>query len=445
MPFVEAKHASPLQRDTGTMEYFLRCENCNARYKPIKSRYRCDECNGLLEVHHDLKALSKCVSTKLFDERWRATDGVHRSGVWRYHELILPIKLSQVVTRPEGNTNLYAVGRDEKSGLRKIGEYVGVSKFYLKHEGENPTGSFKDRGMTVGITQAVVLGAKAVACASTGNTSASLASYAAQAGLPCFVFLPEGKISTSKLAQAVAHGAITVQLKTDFDGAMKAVQDICNELGIYLLNSINPFRLEGQKSIALELLQQLNWRVPDWVVLPAGNLGNTSAVGKALLEAKQLGLIKRLPRIASIQARGANPFYRSFQTNFEKRFKVQAETIASAIRIGDPVSFVRARQVILGTNGVVESVTDAEILAAKAVIDNSGIGCEPASAATVAGARKLVKKKIIKPNETVTGILTGHLLKDPETAMVTHAKEHKFVQVSDSSTAKLVRVLQRFF
>ncbi|MBI1743381.1 threonine synthase [Candidatus Acetothermia bacterium] len=426
------------------MKYWLQCEHCHVRYKSIKILYHCDECNGLLEVRHDLKALAKCVSTQLFDERWRATHSPHRSGVWRYHELILPVKLSQIVTRPEGNTNLYAAGRDEKSGLRKIGEYVGVSKFYLKHEGENPTGSFKDRGMTVGITQAVVLGAKAVACASTGNTSASLASYAAQAGLPCFVFLPEGKISTSKLAQAVAHGAITVQLKTDFDGAMKIVQYVCDELDIYLLNSINPFRLEGQKSIALELLQQLNWKVPDWIVLPAGNLGNTSAIGKALLEARQLGLIKRLPRIASIQAQGANPFYRSFQTSFEKRFKVQAETIASAIRIGDPVSFARARQVILETNGVVESVTDKEILEAKAVIDNSGIGCEPASAATVAGTRKLMKKRIIKPSETVAGILTGHLLKDPEVAMMVYTRTTKAIKSTGVNPAKLGRTLKKF-
>ncbi len=427
------------------MKYFLQCEDCETQYKPNEMRYRCDVCAGLLEVRHDLKTLVKSVSTKLFNERWQATEGPYRSGVWRYHELILPIKISQIVTRPEGNTNLYAVGQEEKSAFRKIGEYASLKKFHLKHEGENPTASFKDRGMTVGITQAKILGAKAVACASTGNTAASLASYAAQSGLPCFVFLPEGKISTSKLAQSVAHGAITIQLKTDFDGAMQTVQNVCAELGIYLLNSINPFRLEGQKSIAFELLQQLNWKAPDWIVLPAGNLGNTSAIGKALIEAKQLGLIARLPRIASIQAQGANPFFRSFQTSFEKRFIVQAKTIASAIRIGDPVSFARARQAILETNGVVESVTDNEILAAKRVIDQSGIGCEPASAATLAGARKLVKKKIMKPNQTVAGILTGHLLKDPETAMTGPNRETgKDIGVVNIDTTQLDRLLEKF-
>jgi threonine synthase len=395
-------------------------------------------------VHHDLAALKKWVDTELFEKRWRVTNGPYCSGVWRYHEMILPVKLLQIITRPEGNTNLYTVGSEERSGLRKIGEYAGLEKFYLKHEGENPTGSFKDRGMTAGVTQALVLGAKAVACASTGNTSASLASYSAQAGLPCFVFLPEGKISTSKLAQAVAHGAIAVRLKTDFDGAMQAVQDVCDDLGIYLLNSINPFRLEGQKSIGLELLQQLRWKVPDWIVLPAGNLGNTSAIGKALIEAKYLGLIKKLPRIASIQAQGANPFYRSFKTDFSKRFRVRAETIASAIRIGDPVSFARAQRVILETNGVVESVTDKEILAAKAVIDESGIGCEPASAATLAGARKLVEKKIIKLNETVAGILTGHLLKDPEIVMMPHSETTGAIVTTEANSAKLGRVLKKF-
>jgi threonine synthase len=426
------------------MNYFLECKNCQARYKPIQIRYRCDACAGLLEVRHDLKTLAERVSTKLFDARWRATEGPYYSGVWRFHELILPVKISQIVTRPEGNTNLYAVGRSEKSGFSKIGEYAGLEKFYLKHEGENPTASFKDRGMTVGITQAKVLKAKAVACASTGNTSASLASYAAQAGLPCFVFLPEGKISTSKLAQAVAHGAITIQLKTDFDGAMQAVQNVCAELGIYLLNSINPFRLEGQKSIAFELLQQLNWKVPDWIVLPAGNLGNTSAIGKALIEAKKLGLIKRLPRIASIQAQGASPFYRSFKTNFNERFSVQAETIASAIRIGDPVSYQRAREAILETNGLVESVTDEEILAAKHVIDASGIGCEPASAATLAGVRKLVNKKIIKPNALVMGILTGHLLKDPEVAMMGLSRKFKPIAMDMFDAKKIAKTLHKY-
>ena len=343
------------------------------------------------------------------------------SGVWRYRELILPAPERFVVSRPEGNTSLYPVGIENcsagRSGHRQIGAYAGLERFYLKHEGENPSGSFKDRGMTVGVTMANLLGAKAVACASTGNTSASLASYAAQAGMQGIVFLPAGNVAGGKLAQSLAYGARTVQIEGDFDDAMRLVEQVCNELGIYLLNSLNPFRVEGQKAIGFELLQQLDWQAPDWLVLPAGNLGNTSAIGKAFRQAYELSLISHLPRIASIQAAGANPFYRSFKNGFQQRESVQADTVATAIRIGDPVSFSRARRVIEETNGVVEEVTDEEILAAKAIIDRAGIGCEPASAATLAGVRKLVAKGVIKRDEQVVGVLTGTLLKDTKTGI----------------------------
>jgi threonine synthase len=301
-----------------------------------------------------------------------------------------------------------------------VGEYAGLERLYLKHEGENPTGSFKDRGMTVGVSQAVALGASAVACASTGNTSASLASYAAQAGLPCFVFVPEGKISSGKLAQTLGYGAVTLQVRGDFDAAMQLVEETCAGLGIYLLNSINPFRIEGQKTIALELLQQLGWDPPDWIVLPAGNLGNTSAFGKALLEAREAGLIGRVPRLAAVQAEGANPFYRSFASGFARRFTVRAETVASAIKIGRPVSHERARRAIEATSGLVVEVSDAAILEAKAVIDRAGIGCEPASAASLAGARKLAASGEIKPGERVVAVLTGHILKDADTTFAYH-------------------------
>ena len=262
-----------------------------------------------------------------------------------------------------------------------------------------------------------LLGARAVACASTGNTSASLASYAAQLGLPGIVFLPSTHVAAGKLAQSLAYGATTVQIEGDFDDAMRLVEQVCNELGIYLLNSLNPFRIEGQKAIGFELLQQLAWEAPDWLVLPAGNLGNTSAIGKAFRQAHRLGLIAHVPRIAAVQASGANPFFRSFMNGFVSREYVQAQTIATAIKIGDPVSYSRARQVIGESNGVVEEVSDEEILAAKAVIDRSGIGCEPASAATLAGARKLVERGIIKREERVVGILTGNLLKDSQTGI----------------------------
>ncbi len=343
------------------------------------------------------------------------------SGVWRFRELILPAPEQYIVSHPEGNTSLYPVGIENcgptRIGHRQIGLYAGLERFFLKHEGENPSGSFKDRGMTVGVTMARMLGAKAVACASTGNTSASLATYAAQAGMPGIVFLPAGNVAGGKLAQSLAYGATTVQIEGDFDDAMRLVEQVCNEMGIYLLNSLNPFRVEGQKAIGFELLQQLDWQAPDWLVLPAGNLGNTSAIGKAFRQAYQLSLIGHMPRIASIQAAGANPFYRSFRQGFAHHESIHAETVASAIKIGNPVSYARARRVIEESDGIVEEVTDEEILAAKTVIDRAGIGCEPASAATLAGVRKLVAHGIIKRDERVVGILTGTLLKDSKTGI----------------------------
>jgi threonine synthase len=343
------------------------------------------------------------------------------SGVWRYRELILPIPEQYIVSRPEGNTGLYPVGMENcgngRSGQRQIGLYAGLERLFLKHEGENPTGSFKDRGMTVGVTMANLLGAQAVACASTGNTSASLASYAAQAGMRSIVFLPAGNVSAGKLAQTLAYGATTIQIDGDFDDAMHLVEKVCEELGIYLLNSLNPYRIEGQKAIGFEILQQLDWQAPDWLVLPAGNLGNTSAIGKAFRQAYQLSLISHMPRFASIQAAGANPFYRSFMQGFARQEQVHAHTIASAIKIGNPVSYTRARRVIEESDGIVEEVSDEEILAAKTVIDRSGLGCEPASAATLAGIRKLVERGVIKRDERVVGVLTGNLLKDSHTGI----------------------------
>ncbi|HID87419.1 MAG TPA: threonine synthase, partial [Anaerolineae bacterium] len=338
------------------MDYRLTCILCGAEYPPVQIRYRCD-CGGLLDVEHDLSSMQ--VSRDLFetrlDGRWgHPLDPLVASGVWRYKELILPVDHEWIVSWPEGNTNLYSNAR--------LGEWVGVDHLHLKHEGENPTGSFKDRGMTVGVTQARLLGCKAVACASTGNTSASMAAYAALAGLSAVVFIPEGKVAFGKLAQALAYGATTLQVKGDFDAAMRLVCKACDEMGIYLLNSINPFRLEGQKSIIFEMIQQLGWEAPDWIVLPAGNLGNTSAFGKALHELKELGLIGRMPRLAAVQAQGANPFYRSFQSGFRERHRVQARTIATAIRIGDPVSYERAVRALRWTDGLVTEVDDEEII-----------------------------------------------------------------------------------
>jgi threonine synthase len=324
--------------------------------------------------------------------------------VWRFREIVLP-SAESVVSHPEGNTPL----------LRRVAldRWSGLDHLLLKHEGYNPTGSFKDRGMTVGVTQALRVGARAVACASTGNTSASLAAYAAQAGIPALVLVPHGGVALGKLAQTLAYGARTLLVRGDFDQCLRLVEQATTELGVYLLNSINPFRIEGQKTIVFELLQQLSWEPPDWIVFPAGNLGNTAAFGKALREVRDWGLIPRLPRLAAVQAEGAAPFARSFVGGFAQRHRVKAETVATAIKIGDPASYDRATAAIVETDGVVLSVTDAEILEAKAAIDASGVGCEPASAASLAGLRQLVQRGVISPSASVVAILTGHILKDP--------------------------------
>jgi threonine synthase len=394
----------------------LRCIRCERTYPTNQVRYLCD-CGGLLDVWHDLEALRPRINRGLFDGRVSGAPGpkvipTTDSGVWRYREIILPTTVDNIVSRPEGNTPLYE--------HPCLSEFIGVENYYLKHEGENPTGSFKDRGMTVGVTQAKIMGATAVACASTGNTSASLAAYAARAGIPALIFIPAGKIAAGKLAQALAYGARTLQIQGDFDDAMNLVRDVCNQLGVYLLNSLNPFRLEGQKSIVFEILQGFNWQPPDWIVLPAGNLGNTAAFGKALFEAQQLGLVDKIPRIAAVQAAGASPFYQSYQQNFAEQIIVKADTVATAIRIGNPVSYPRAIRTLKWVDGVVTAVADEEIMNAKAIIDSAGIGCEPASAASVAGARRLINEGVIKPDETLVGILTGNLMKDPAATVDYH-------------------------
>jgi threonine synthase len=342
-------------------------------------------------------------------ERHRAGD----SGVWRYAELVLPGP-GVIVSHPEGNTPLHR--RDALS------RYVGLEDFTLKHEGQNPTGSFKDRGMTVAVSRAVRVGATAVACASTGNTSASMAAYAAQAGLPALVFVPRGKVAAGKLAQALAYGARTLLVRGDFDACLRLARESVDKLGVTLLNSVNPWRIEGQKTIVLEMLQQLRWDPPDWIVVPAGNLGNMAAFGKALVEARKLRLISRVPRLAAIQATGANPFYRSYRAGFRRRYRVKAETVATAIRIGDPASFDRAVRAIRQTGGAVAAVSDSEILEAKAAVDATGIGCEPASAAAVAGTRRLVREGRILRGESVVAVLTGHLLKDPQAVLDFHGR-----------------------
>jgi len=357
------------------------------------------------------------MTTEIFDKRLGSRRTIDRSGVWRFREHVLDIDESEIITHPEGGTHLY-----EREGI------------LFKHEGENPTGSFKDRGMTVAITQAVREQAPAVACASTGNTSASAAAYAAQAGLRAIVFVPSGKISAGKLAQTQAYGALLLQVRGDFDAAMRLVLEASQRLGFYLVNSINPYRIEGQKTIVWELLQDLDWISPDWIVVPAGNLGNTSAFGKALVEARDAGWISKMPRLAAIQAHGANPFYRSFRENFAQRHRVKPETIASAIRIGDPVSYDKAVSALRATDGIVEEVTDEELMRAKRDIDRMGIGCEPASATTLAGVRKLRAAGVMHKSDRIVCVLTGHLLKDPG------ATSEKLIEI-DPEISEVERVL----
>jgi len=392
----------------------LQCIACGESYPMDRLLYTCPACGGLLDICHDMNALRGTISRELFDGRLGTLDAPYRSGVWRYKELVYPnAPDDRIVSRPEGNTALYEAPR--------LAQWAGVSRLWLKHEGENPTGSFKDRGMTGGVTQARILGMHRVACASTGNTSASLASYAAIGGLQAVVFFQKGQVALGKLAQAIAYGATCIQIPADFDTILRLVRQVCDALGIYLLNSVNPFRLEGQKTIIFETLQQLRWQVPDWIVVPGGNLGNSSAFGKALKELHGLGLIDRLPHLAIIQATGANPLYRAYQNGFATRERVKAQTLATAIKIGDPVNYDKAVRALHWTEGVVEQVTDQEILDAKAQIDASGIGCEPASACSLAGARKLAAAGIIRPGESVVGVLTGHLLKDPALIVDYHA------------------------
>src|SRR5258707_8996962 len=300
----------------------LRCIECGHTHQLDEPVYVCGVCGGLLDVIHDFDSLETPITRELFDKRLGALDAPYNSGVWRYKEMVFPdAPIESLVTRGEGNTTLY-------KAPKKLAAWIGAERLALKHEGENPTGSFKDRGMTGGVTHAVMVEASGVVCASTGNTSASMASYAALADLQALVFFPYGNIAVGKLAQSVAYGAINVQVKGDFDASLDLVRQATRQFGIYLLNSVNPFRLEGEKTIVFEILQQRRWRVPDWIVLPGGNLGNTSAFGKGLQELLTLGLIDHLPRIAVIQADGSAPFYESYRNNFAERLTVKAHTIA---------------------------------------------------------------------------------------------------------------------
>ncbi len=387
----------------------LSCFNreCGANFGIREVLYNCPKCGGLIEVIYKNLAVDPATLKQAFHKRRASNLPLDASGVWRYRELFPFVDdYSHVVTLREGNTPLL--------DAPIAAEYGGLRRIAFKHQGFNPTGSFKDNGMTCGAAQARALGMKRVACVSTGNTSASMAAYAAAGGLEALIFLPHGNISFGKLAQALEYGARTLQVEANFDQILALVRVLAERLGIYLLNSMNPFRIEGQKSIVFEMLDQRDWQAPDWIVLPGGNLGNTSAFGKALREAKAVGLIDRLPRLAVIQAEGSAPFYEFVHGGGEFHAVKNPETLATAIRIGDPVSWPKALHELRATNGVVEKVSEQEIADAKAQIGRSGIGCEPASAATLAGIRKLTAANAIDRDADVVAVLTGNLLKDPD-------------------------------
>ncbi|HVW08296.1 MAG TPA: threonine synthase [Bryobacteraceae bacterium] len=388
------------------MQSSLVCFNaaCRAQFGIREVIYNCPKCGGLLEARYDFSKIDPAALKRTWRERRMSNAPLEQSGVWRYRELFPFVEdHANVVTLREGNTPLLQ--------SKRAAEYGGLANVTFKHQGFNPTGSFKDNGMTAGVAQARTLGMKRVACVSTGNTSASMAAYASAGGLDPLIFIPNGNISYGKLAQALEYGAKTFQVEANFDQILALVRVLTERLGIYLLNSINPFRIEGQKSIVIEMMDQRDWKVPDWVVLPGGNLGNVSAFGKGLREMKELGFIDRLPRLAVIQAKGASPFYEYMKAT-SKGFnaEVHPETLATAIKIGDPVSWPKAQFEIETSNGTVESVTEQEIADAKAVIGASGIGCEPASAATLAGIRKLKLDR----DADVVAVLTGNVLKDPD-------------------------------
>ncbi len=385
---------------------WLACRSCGNEVPEDSLGIRCPSCRGLLDAVHRRPDLPGPLLRNLFQTRCDIQSGEEPSGVWRYRELILPTCPEEaILSFPEGNTPL--------ARREALTDWVGVERLGCKVEGMNPTGSFKDRGMTVAVTQARRVGATALACASTGNTSASMAAYAALAGFPALVLIPAGQVAMGKLAQTLAYGARVLSVRSDFDTCLTLLDEAVDQLGVYMVNSLNPYRIEGQKSVVFELLQQLGWHPPDWIVLPAGNLGNLTAVAKGLLEALGAGMIDRLPRIAAVQAEGAAPFAAGFHEGFTRRHHVKADTIATAIRIGNPASWDRAVDAIHATEGLVLTVSDEQILEAKAQVDRTGIGCEPASAAAIAGARALATAGVIEPGHEVVALLTGHLLKDP--------------------------------
>ncbi len=425
-----------------TEPVFQRCINpdCGAQYPVAEALPGCPACGELLDVVYDWDRLHYPKSLREIEARWgRRNEPLEFSGVWRFRQLLPFAPEEKIVTIGEGQTIL--------QNAPAVAKYCGMNagRLFLQHEGLNPSGSFKDNGMTAAVTHAHMIGAKHAACASTGNTSASLAIFASSTQLfKTIVFVGSGKIAYGKLSQALDYGAKTLQLLGDFDDAMQQVQDVCRNEKIYLCNSLNPFRLEGQKTIIFRILEALRWETPDWIVVPGGNLGNSSAFGKALAELELLGLIDRIPRLAIINAQGANTLFQlheerglrwsdgrpdaaiinAFYSEMD-RSKRRASTLASAIQINRPVNLKKALRALAVTNGVVRQVSDQEILDAKAQVGAGGFGCEPASAASVAGLRLLRSEGTIAPDDRVVCILTGHQLKDPTTTVAYHTADRE--------------------
>ncbi len=420
--------------------------DCGASFSLNERLYVCPRCRGLLDIEIPPLTRDAAQLKQIWSERLVSFEVRDRSGVWRYRELLPFSDFSEIVSLYEGNTPLYEAPRSAR--------YSGLNSLKLKHQGSNPTGSFKDTGMTTAITQARILGAKLVVCASTGNTSASLAAYAARAELACAILVPKGQVSHAKLAQSLDYGAIVLEIDGNFDDCMRVIQELAEDESIYLVNSINPFRIEGQKTVAAELLQQLGWQVPDHVVVPGGNLGNSSALGKGFWELHEIGLIDRMPQLSVIQAEGAAPFAHFFArqekhlNNEERRagfevvdragFEVvdHPQTLASAIKIGAPISWQKAWRVVRQTKGRVLTVSEQEIADAKAIIGRDGIGCEPASATTVAGIKRLVAAGAIRPEQTVVAVLTGHLLKDTDYVINYHSNKLAMVRPAPEEDKK---------
>ena len=386
---------------------------CGQRYSIFDVVYECENCGGLLEVQHDLEALkrrSAAAWMEVFERRTRTTTWPYASGVWGKKELVCPmVEDDNIVSMYEGHTNLFWAER--------LGSQLGVEDLWVKLCGNSHTGSFKDLGMTVlvsVVTQMIKDGKsiRAVACASTGDTSAALAAYAAAAGIPAVILLPKAKVSTEQLIQPIANGATVMSLDTDFDGCMRIVKQLTKDPTIYLANSMNSLRIEGQKTVGIEIIQQFDWETPDWIILPVGNLGNVSALGKGLLMMKELGLISKLPRIACAQAEKANPLYLSYLTGFEKYEPVSAQkTLASAIQIGDPVSYERAVKVLREFDGVVEQVSEDELANASVRADKTGMYICPHTGVALGALTKMIARGEIKSDDRVIVISTAHGLK----------------------------------